>query len=82
MVDRDGDITLRMLLTHTAGFGYPFFHEKMRDHGIALGETEESHTSQPLVRQPGTGFDYGVCTISHHPTAYEDFGGTFVVGAW
>lgn len=37
LVDKKNDITLRMLLTHTAGFGYEFFHEKLRDFGRPAG---------------------------------------------
>lgn len=33
LVDKKRDITLRMLLTHTAGFGYEFFNPKLRDYG-------------------------------------------------
>ena len=36
LVDKKNDITLRMLLTHTAGFGYEFFNPKLRDYGRAL----------------------------------------------
>lgn len=34
LVDKKKDITLRMLLTHTAGFGYEFFNPKLRDYGM------------------------------------------------
>lgn len=31
--EKKQDITLRMLLSHTAGFGYEFFNPKLRDYG-------------------------------------------------
>ncbi|EXJ65514.1 beta-lactamase [Cladophialophora yegresii CBS 114405] len=57
-------ITLRMLLAHTAGFGYTFFNEGLRDHSKPVGYDEFSgHIKdliQPLVHQPGEGWEYGV----------------------
>lgn len=64
--DRKGDITLRMLLDHTAGFGYSFFNEKLRDMRRPTGWDEfagdaEDLLEQPLVNQPGERWEYGVC---------------------
>ncbi|KAL7920722.1 beta-lactamase/transpeptidase-like protein [Trichoderma austrokoningii] len=57
-------ITLRMLLTHTAGFGYTILNERLRDWSYPVGANEfsgriEDIISQPLVFQPGEGWEYG-----------------------
>ncbi|KAK0903028.1 hypothetical protein LTS16_010915 [Friedmanniomyces endolithicus] len=48
----------------SAGLGYTFFHEGLRDHSKPIGFDEFSgHLSdmiQPLVHQPGKGWQYGV----------------------
>jgi CubicO group peptidase (beta-lactamase class C family) len=66
LVERQGDITLRMLLTHTAGFGYPFFVEKLRTFGYDTYEYDrkEFMRRKPLVHHPGTRWEYGVCASS------------------
>ncbi|KAK8855024.1 Beta-lactamase-like protein [Apiospora arundinis] len=57
-------ITLRMLLTHTAGFGYAFFNERLRDWCAAAGVRALPGTLEdvtlPLLFQPGEGWEYGV----------------------
>lgn len=58
-------ITLRMLLTHTSGFGYAFFNEKLRDWSFPGGIDEfsgraEDIVEMPLLFQPGEGWEYGV----------------------
>ena len=62
--DKKRQITLRMLLTHTAGFGYSFFSEKLRDWGYPAGVDEFSGRIQdlvhPLLFQPGEAWNYGV----------------------
>ena len=64
-VDKKKDITLRMLLNHTAGFGYEFFNAKLRDSGRPVGHdvfrgTEQEILNMPLVNQPGERWEYGV----------------------
>ena len=49
----------------TAGLGYTFFHEGLRDYSKPIGCDEFSgHPADfrlPLVHQPGEGWQYGVC---------------------
>ncbi|KLJ11391.1 beta-lactamase [Blastomyces silverae] len=63
VVEKKRGITLKMLLTHTAGFGYSFFHEQVRDYNRPIGYDEFSghiyDVTQPLIFQPGEGFEYG-----------------------
>lgn len=62
--DKQNAITLRMLLTHTAGFGYTFFNERLRDWGYPAGTDEFNGRMEemisPLLFQPGEGWEYGV----------------------
>ncbi|KAK1988136.1 beta-lactamase [Colletotrichum cereale] len=64
LVDKVRGITLRMLLTHTAGFGYTFFSTRLRDWSLPVGVDEFSGSIrdmvQPLLFQPGEGWEYGV----------------------
>lgn len=65
--EKKNKITLRMLLTHTAGFGYAFFNERLRDWAFPAGVDEFSGRFEdmktPLVFQPGEGWEYGVCFV-------------------
>ncbi|KZV89813.1 beta-lactamase/transpeptidase-like protein [Exidia glandulosa HHB12029] len=65
--DPETKITLRMLLTHTSGFGYSFFDEALSRYTKARPDgkdefsgTREGVLDMPLVREPGTAWTYGV----------------------
>ncbi|KAI3604715.1 beta-lactamase family protein [Moniliophthora roreri] len=64
LVAKKCGITLRMLLSHTVGFGYTFFNEKLRDWSKPVGIDEFSGSirdvQQPLVHQPGEAWEYGL----------------------
>ncbi|MEO5711619.1 MAG: serine hydrolase domain-containing protein [Nocardioidaceae bacterium] len=58
------DITTRMLLTHTAGFGYDFFNESYNRLAQEQGQPSvitSSHASinTPLLFEPGERWEYG-----------------------
>ncbi|PHH70523.1 hypothetical protein CDD82_7057 [Ophiocordyceps australis] len=57
-------ITLRMLLSHTAGFGYSFNNNSLREWGYPDGLDELSgdlaDMHQPLLFQPGESWAYGI----------------------
>lgn len=70
--DKKRGITLRMLLTHTAGFGYTFFDETLRDWSHPVGIDEFSGDIKdilkiPLRFQPGERWQYGVSTYPYRP---------------
>lgn len=74
LVPKTKDITLRMLLSHTAGFGYEFFNHGLRDYGRPIGYdcfsgNVDEILAMPLVNQPGSRWEYGVSTqpLSSNP---------------
>ncbi|MCJ1472318.1 hypothetical protein MMC13_000965 [Lambiella insularis] len=65
LIDKKTKITLRMLLTHTAGFGYTFFDDTLRRWGLPVGLDELSGFAEDVQRlpirfEPGTQWQYGV----------------------
>ncbi len=52
-------ITVRQLLTHTAGFGYPFTSDTLRDFEPPVGD---GAVVGPLLFDPGTSWWYGTNT--------------------
>ncbi|KAI1047169.1 hypothetical protein LB505_013192 [Fusarium chuoi] len=65
LVDQERKITLRMLLTHTAGFGYSFSNAKLKKWYDPVGidefdDQERDVYRQPLVHQPGSCWEYSV----------------------
>ncbi|TVY65742.1 Acyltransferase mokF, partial [Lachnellula suecica] len=63
LVEKKTRITLKHLLTHTAGFGYTFFNPEIRKYGFPAGIDEFSGRAEdmtaPLLFEPGTKFNYG-----------------------
>ncbi len=70
LVDATNAITIKHLLTHTAGFGYDFsarepvkqLYEKadLWNDNVTLKEFIQRVSRLPLVNQPGTAFNYGI----------------------
>ncbi|KAL5343986.1 beta-lactamase/transpeptidase-like protein [Aspergillus crustosus] len=58
LVEKARGITLRMLLTHTAGFGYSFLNDKLEKYNEFSGNLQDFQ--QHLVNQPGERFEYGI----------------------
>ncbi len=62
-----GTITLRQLLTHTAGFGYSFLSadlaqaQQLQMMGDPF-EGTDAFMEAPLIRDPGTAWEYGINT--------------------
>jgi CubicO group peptidase (beta-lactamase class C family) len=60
-------VTVRELLTHTSGFGYEFFDERLSRY-VAAGGVPSVRTGDgsflraPLVFDPGTKWEYGIST--------------------
>lgn len=84
LVDKTNKISLRMLLTHTAGFGYTFFNERLRDWSLPTGVDEFSgrieDVTTPLLFQPGEGWEYGVSWSNR--TVICRWGGGLTLSPW
>jgi methyl acetate hydrolase len=59
-------VTIRQLLSHTSGFGYEFFDEKLSRYvaagGVASIRTGDGFLKAPLLFDPGTKWEYGIST--------------------
>lgn len=67
LVAKEGDITLRMLLAHTAGFGYSFLECETKGLGRPIDYDEfmcdeKEMLSMPRVNQSGKMWEYDVCS--------------------
>lgn len=64
LVPKKNPITLRMLLTHTAGFSYTHLNKNLlaygRIFGIHEGTGHETSLLQPILFEPGTSWGYGI----------------------
>ncbi|KAJ4159499.1 uncharacterized protein LMH87_008397 [Akanthomyces muscarius] len=65
LIEKKRKITLRMLLSHTAGFSYSFLSMKLKRWSEPIGIMEDANREndifgQPLVNQPGENWEYGV----------------------
>jgi CubicO group peptidase (beta-lactamase class C family) len=60
-VEREKDITMRMLLSHTAGFGYKFADPRIKGDGLEGSHGDKNDIlNAKLLNQPGSMFEYGV----------------------
>jgi CubicO group peptidase (beta-lactamase class C family) len=60
--DQEKDVTMRMLLSHTAGFAYAFIDPRIQFEGGIEGVNGDKNDfiNSRLVNQPGTMWEYGV----------------------
>jgi CubicO group peptidase (beta-lactamase class C family) len=58
--DQEKDITVRMLLSHTAGFGYKFLDPRLGGGLDGATGNKNDILNAPLLNQPGSMWEYGV----------------------
>ncbi|KAF2476617.1 beta-lactamase/transpeptidase-like protein [Lindgomyces ingoldianus] len=64
-MEQEKGVTMRMLLSHTAGFGYSFWDPRVNMQGRPIGIEEfhgdvEDILESPMVNQPGSMWEYGI----------------------
>jgi len=59
LVDAQGPVTVRQLLTHRSGLAYDFCHAESARYAAAAGATR-GDPAPPLMFQPGSAWTYGV----------------------
>ncbi|KAF3004271.1 GPI transamidase component [Curvularia kusanoi] len=60
--DQENAVTLRQLLSHTAGFGYAFFDARLTSAGEIEGQAGDVNDvlNARMVNQPGSMWEYGI----------------------
>jgi CubicO group peptidase (beta-lactamase class C family) len=60
-VEQANDVTMRMLLSHTAGFAYGFLDPRVKIEGLeGMNGDKNDILNARLVNQPGSMWEYGV----------------------
>jgi CubicO group peptidase (beta-lactamase class C family) len=71
-VEKEKDITVRMLLSHTAGFAYSFADPRIKKEGLEGSHGDKNDIlDAKLVNQPGSMFEYGVSLGDHCDTYWQ-----------